>query len=303
MAIKPVPAILAIALALWPACEAQARDPLVQEPSSAWQMDYGEDNCTLIRSFGEGKATTIFAMAMYAPDDSPAIKVMRDENLQRRGSYRVQFAPDADFTEIEYPVRANFGETFEGVILSLSLRPFEEIKKTRKLAQEATHGYFEEPDWDEAERDAREKAITEFWIKDLFRDELHLKLGSMHQPMEAMRACLDELVGHWGIDAEVQRTLSRAPMPVNSPGEWVQPTDYPIGMLHSGYQGVVHFRLIIDAEGKPTKCIVQEASNPDDFGDVSCKALMRKAKFIPALDAAGNPVTSYWSNSVRFVLP
>jgi TonB family protein len=265
-------------------------------------LDYGTDNCSLGRSFGEGADTTFFALSMYAPDDTPAIKVMRDEKLPIRDSFRVQFAPDTEFTEIERPLRASFGEDLEGVILTLSLRPFSEVEKLRALTQKREGNYFDVPEWTGPERDERERTITEFRIKNAFRDELHLQLGSMHEPMRAMRACLDELIGHWGIDAEVQRSLSRKAAPATYPGSWVIADDYPRGMLRSGYQGVVHFRLIVGPDGMPTKCIIQEASNPDDFADASCKALMRRAKFLPALDAAGNPVASYWSDSVRFTI-
>ncbi len=295
-------AVLISAALVMPAGPAQAREALVLKPSSAWQMDYGADNCTLARSFGEGEDSTIFALSMYAPDDTPTIKVMRDERLKRSEKYRVQFAPDTELTEIEHPFRAKFGE-LEGVILSLSLRPYADVEKLKAQTQKDQGNYFDVPDWEEAERDERERAITEFRIEAAFQDDLHLQFGSLRQPMISMRTCLDELIGHWGIDAAVQRSLSRKPQPKTYPGDWVVPKDYPVGMLRSGYSGIVHFRLIVDAEGNSTKCIIQEASNPNDFAAASCNVLMRRAKFLPALDAAGNPVTSYWSNSVRFVIP
>jgi hypothetical protein len=304
MRLARISAMLVPAGLVLPFCPAQARDPLVQEPSSAWQMDYGDDRCTLARSFGEGEDQTLFTLSMYAPDDFPTINIIRKERPRDPNKYLVQFAPDTEYAEIDYPMQAKFGD-LNGVILPFSLRPVAETiaieKQAKAKPDERDYTVFR--NWTAAEREERERSITEFRLRRAFADDLHLKLGSMRQPMEAMRTCLDELLGHWGIDAEVQRSLRQPALPVGNPGDWVVTADYPQGMLTSGYQGVVDFRLIVGADGKPTNCIIQQTSRPADFAAASCRALMRRAKFSPAIDAAGNPVISYWSNSVRFVIP
>ena len=287
------------------AAEADARDPVVQSPSSNWQLDYGEDKCTLARAFGEGDDVTYLVISMYAPDDDANITVMRKERPNDAPDYRVQFGPDTDLTIIEYPMRANFNEDLKGVLFTLSFRPYEDAKRIRELneSERDPEVPYRSANWDEAARNAREKAITEFRIERAFDDDLVLATGSMGKPLQAIRTCVDELIGHWGLDAEVQRNLSRRAYPIESPEKWMTPADYPGNMLRAGYQGVVNFRLIVDPSGKPTRCIIQETSRPTDFADLSCKILMKKAKLAPALDKDGNPVTSFWSETIRFVLP
>jgi hypothetical protein len=60
---------------------------------------------------------------------------------------------------------------------------------------------------------------------------------------------------------------------------------------------------MVDDAGRPTDCIVQEATNPRRFAEVSCEVIMRKARFLPALDAQGAPINSYWSHRIRWVVP
>lgn len=71
-------------------------------------------------------------------------------------------------------------------------------------------------------------------------------------------------------------------------------------MLRQGKRAIVHFRLNVDAAGQPTACHIQQSTRPKAFDDAVCKAIMRNARFDPALDAEGQPVASYWLNSVVF---
>ena len=67
-------------------------------------------------------------------------------------------------------------------------------------------------------------------------------------------------------------------------------------------KGIVRFRLDVDPTGAPAGCRVLYRTNPDDFADLSCRLLMKRARFNPALDAAGKPVKSYYINNIRWVM-
>lgn len=134
-----------------------------------------------------------------------------------------------------------------------------------------------------------------------FGRTLTLQTGSMHQPMEAMRTCLDELITHWGFDAAVQRTLSRPVKPIDQMG-WSRRVlnSYPVDMLRAGRSGAAHIRLIVGADGKPTSCTAYKGSADPAFGEHACKTAMRYARFQPALDDGGAPVTSYLTTTVVY---
>src|SRR5437868_14286590 len=44
-----------------------ARQPVRLRPSRPWVIDYAENSCRLIRTFGEGKAKTVLAFESEAP--------------------------------------------------------------------------------------------------------------------------------------------------------------------------------------------------------------------------------------------
>ncbi|NML94723.1 hypothetical protein HHL27_13695 [Novosphingobium sp. TW-4] len=68
-----------------------------------------------------------------------------------------------------------------------------------------------------------------------------------------------------------------------------------------GASAIVYFRLMVGPDGNPTGCHIQQATNSPEFTDFTCKLLMKRARFAPALDAAGNPTASYYTNSVRWL--
>ncbi|HZF46603.1 MAG TPA: hypothetical protein VEZ26_09710, partial [Sphingomonadaceae bacterium] len=54
-------------------------------------------------------------------------------------------------------------------------------------------------------------------------------------------------------------------------------------------------RVIVGTDGKPTSCAVHWASLEQKTNDAICKGVMEKGSFIPALDAAGQPMASLWT--------
>lgn len=100
--------------------------------------------------------------------------------------------------------------------------------------------------------------------------------------------------------------LARAPvgpMPIGNPGEWATTDDYPTRALRYAEEGVVAFRLAVDAEGVPTSCKVTQTSESEALDTQTCNLMMARARFIPAADSAGKPTEGAYSNSVRWKIP
>lgn len=140
-------------------------------------------------------------------------------------------------------------------------------------------------------------------IEDGFDRDLHLMVGELRAPMEAMRACLDELYSHWGIDVAAHRSLRRPVIPVNF-DEVVQRVsrDYPAQMVRKGLEGYLRIRLAVSAEGQPTACHLQSPLNDEVFNRTACQTLMQRARFSPALDANGQPIASFFLQSIVYTL-
>jgi hypothetical protein len=55
---------------------------------------------------------------------------------------------------------------------------------------------------------------------------------------------------------------------------------------------------MVDESGKATKCVVQRPTVTESVNKATCDAIMKNAKFTPALDAAGQAMPSYWITEV-----
>jgi TonB family protein len=126
-----------------------------------------------------------------------------------------------------------------------------------------------------------------------------LQTGSLGEALGAMRTCAADLVA----ELETTGRLAKGAVPKGNPGDWITPSDYPAVSVRKEEEGVVRFRLMVDATGNPTACHVTDSTESEAFEDVVCLALLQRAKFEPALDGHGKPAASYWSNTARFQVP
>ncbi len=140
-----------------------------------------------------------------------------------------------------------------------------------------------------ARRDKREAAVSGLRVSGSFNTEFVLQTGELHKPMQAMRACLDDLLTHWGIDPNTYRTQGQPPAPVEQ-ARWAKPIQafFPSGLLFLGINARVTF-LLIDDLGKVTSCKVQRPVADKAYENRICGILLKQAKFSPALDASGKP--------------
>jgi hypothetical protein len=300
--------LAAPALATAPA-HALAKESLQLSPSSPWQINYSEDSCRLLRSFGTGEQQIILSLDRFEPDDAFNMvvsgKLAKARNI--RNSVQIQFGPDeaeqiVDFKRGEQwlnSTKGKIGDKWPAIIVTSALRiaPVTEAEKARSdAANKKGDGYITlasiEPE--------REKAVHYIRLGDSLVTPLTLLTGSMAAPFEALRKCTDELIGHWGVDVAALSTQSRKVRPIGNTNNWLDGSDYPVGMIMKRQEAIVHFRLIAGADGKPISCHIQLSTRPAEFDAAVCKGLMQRASFEPALDADGKPIASYYIQTVHF---
>jgi Gram-negative bacterial TonB protein C-terminal len=294
-------AALAIVAIGAPAFAQSGKEPLVLKPTSAWHVDYADDRCRLAREFGAGEEQTYLFFDRYGPTEyfrlTLAGKPVKTGADQADAS--VQFGPAEEEQQLLF-LNGNLGKMPALVFVSgariAALTPAE--KQTRDTAKADE----EWPDLAPISED-RKKAVRYLKIGKPLRRTVTLETGSMRGPFTALDKCVDELLTHWGIDVEKHKQLTRKVKPVESPGRWVNSADYPLDMLSRGQPAIVEFRLSVNADGKPAACYIQSTTRPKAFDDAVCKSVMRRARFDPALDARGQPLASYYRNTVRFQIP
>jgi protein TonB len=91
--------------------------------------------------------------------------------------------------------------------------------------------------------------------------------------------------------------------PRGNPQNWVTDADYPSAALRAGDQGVVGFRLEVDATGKVSSCSVTASSGSSLLDTTACNLLKRRARFSPAEDSSGNKIPDSYSNRIRWTIP
>lgn len=257
----------------------RAEEPLSLGGTSAWQVNYADDSCRLARRFGEGDDSVMLVLDRYEPGDFFRLTLIGERFSSARPNREVtiRFGPDAPAQN------ASFIKATTNHVPTILIEGFHRVVPDRE------------------EQDLA--AVRYLTINAPRADPVRLETGALDEVFAVFDHCIDELLTHWGIDIEIHRTLSRPASPATPPSRWMGSGDYPRGLLARGYQGIVNFRLNIDAEGGVSQCHIQQSTRPEGFDRAVCDALSRRARFEPALDAAGNPVASYFVNSVRFEIP
>jgi len=278
-------------LVLLPSVPAAAKDrPLVLEPSSKWNVHYADDFCRLARTFGTGdEAITIF-LDRFSPSSTFRLNLI-GQPMKRwvsDGKAQIRFGRELPDQSLYFYVGSfeNKGPTWT-FAAAVGLRPWVPEEEYDEVTQRAQR--------------ARDEAnVSEIAIGSPLRTPVILQTGPMKNAFAALHACTEQLVSTWGVNIESHRTAQRLPAPVGTPEKWITSFDYPPDMLRKRQPGLVEFRLMIDAEGKATACHIQQSTNPEGFNDIVCEALMRRAKFEPALDKDGRPMASYYRSRGRF---
>ena len=268
------------------------------EPESAWYADYAEHSCGLRRLFGgEGKRVYL-ELRQYTPRGG-IIGTIASGDFRRRSNLRnlqITFQPDTAPLERVQPIQVSADDIGEGILFNAWFA--DQQQRARFLETQAND---HQAVMDQDILQSRETAIDSVRVDGLYIRDIELRTGSLGPPMQVMRDCLDNLQSYWGFDPAVQNSLSR---PVRSfeMHEWSRALmrQYPRNLLNSGQQAYVRARVNVSADGTPTDCLAQTDFNNEAFNKLACDLLLEHGRFEPALDAAGEPVDSYWATAVRY---
>lgn len=277
---------LIVAAVLPGAVLAKSDAPETLKRSGPWVVDYDRDACHLYAEFGTGKDVLVMRFTRYEPIDGFDFSLYGS----RLATADPRSKAKLDFGLRGAPVEA---QSINGKAGALNMMLF---------------GAMRLDGWERASPEdvapslpaQSEAAVSGVNVAIRRKKPFRLEFGSLGKPMASLRACQSDLLKKWGYDPVVQTTLARPARPTNSPVDWLNSGDYPMGAVMSGQNGIVQFRLDVDAGGKVVGCHVLARSNPDVFADVTCRGVSRRAKLEPALDAGGKPVRSFYVQKVRW---
>ena len=274
---------------------AAAREPLVLAPSSAWNMFYDADSCALRRQFGEGEQLTYLEMRRFEPGTS--IQFIVSTNIKKvNRTFLFRFDENEEWRTTG-GFRLDMSDGSNGMIFTSTLFKVE-IPEALLKDEEALTAYWKSLD-NPALEDAAVKAADAVMLQGAFVRDLTLRTGSLEAPIKAMRECTDELITHWGVDAEAHKTLSR-PVTAKNAGEMSTKIDYPRRLVRQGVPGIVRARLGVDPTGAVTGCHIQMDLADAQFEKEVCETLSRELVLEPAMGKDGNLIASYWVKQVTF---
>lgn len=126
--------------------------------------------------------------------------------------------------------------------------------------------------------------------------KIHTAIASLALALPAIANAQDAAAGDL-------TSLGKAVEPANDPEKWVTRADLPAFALKNGIQGIVHYELDVDTDGKPTDCRITESSGSGILNVTTCDLVFARARFIPAESGAGFKIASTYSGKVRWEYP
>lgn len=267
-------------------------DPVVSLAKvTKWEIKYNPDSCQLLARFGSDADNVIFVLTREQPSDFFDLQL---------------YGKSLSYGGIAIPIEMTFGPAalptkHHGVALTMSGADKLPVIRLANLRIDGWNDW-KHPTTMPVITPAREAQVTAIGFKKPGGKRYQLETGSMAAPLAAMRACTTDLVKTWGYDPAIEEHLTRRATPTGSPAKWLGTNDFPDKSVVQGHNGIVRFRLDVDPAGMPSGCRVLYRTNPDEFADLSCKLLLLRARFNPALDAAGKPVKSYYINTINWAV-
>jgi hypothetical protein len=291
-------AAIAICPALATPCGYAAELYLPQAPGSNWMVDGGEDSCRMMRDFGDGDDRVILLLTQWAPGKSFSM-VVAGKPVRRFAADRpveVQFSDPAGplGTRQEHPAAGTLGDQRNALIFSeiyLTPRPPEDAP----LAADGLYGT--------AAPMLPAAAIAAADRIELIqgRDRLRLSPNRLGDALKVFDACSQTRLADWGLDPEAHRTMIRSPEALNFDDLSKRIARYyPLVARMRGEQGNLHMHMLVDEQGRATDCTIIAASETNSITTNACEQFTSEGLFLPALDANGKPMKSFYTTSILF---
>ena len=253
------------------AFSATAQQPAQGRGAGPWQIDWGAHYCTMIRHAGDGRPFATAFVVVPGTLGTHIMLVPEDRAALPRRIDRVVLMPG--------------GRSFE-----VSSR--DERRGTRPvlILFGLDHGF-------------RELLAGAAEMRLQKGDEVRARipLGGAQAAVAAHRRCTADIAREWRVDEAALAALTERPESTNMLG--FRPEDYPTGALADGTQGRVSMRITVTADGRAGDCAVVESSGSAAIDERSCRVARGRARFRPALDAAGRPVAIPVIFTVTWVIP
>ena len=279
-----------IALATCAAFPASAQEVVI-EPSTPWNVDYGEEKCHLARLFGEGEEQTLLFMDQWGPDEKFGLTIAGPdfESFVSRRKTRITLFDGQEpyetepFTgEVEGYGRAVIHSTFSldhGTEFDVQS---EQVRLSLPQIETAIAGQ------------ARYVAVQQGGRS------VRLNTGPLADAFRVLNQCSQQRLLDWGLDLEQHLALRQMPVWKNEKRIAGRIASvYPLKALRAGESAILRMRVLVDEAGRVSDCRLYESTLTETLDSPACDK-MKDAEFDPALDAAGKPMRSFYQTAIIY---
>ena len=265
-------AIAALACAAAPL--AAATPPPVRQPTAKWVLEYADTHCTAFRSYGTAEAPLTFALRPSPNGTTVRLMVARAGRMGMPHHFPVTVGITSE------PVRTT------GLV-------FETRDRKKKII------------WINVARAALEGLRSVDTIAVRGKGEIDERFGvpGIGAVLTELDRCIADLRRHWNIEGASAAGPAQPARSLKPLHNLVFDSDYPDQAMRENASGTTGMMLLVDQAGTLKDCMVEEASGIATLDAMACGILLERAKFKPALDAAGKPVRSVQHARVRWVMP
>lgn len=278
-------AVLAFAVPL----SAEARSSLELAPTADWSLGERARSCVLNRTFeADGKQVELRLENVKLGTGFRVI-VLTDDFRPSKLGLTTGFLP-GEPVNWGLPKQVEASDGRKGVMFDAGVM----VGTPQVELADTLPGSFETL----AKR--REIEVDRLLIGDVFSKDLVLLTGSMRPPMLAMRACVSRVASRLGVAPE-ESAANLVDARFADPEGWIHRLQryFPKDFAFSGKNARIQLKLKIDADGNVSDCTMTQQFGPPEFGWSACRMAMQE-KFLPALDAEGQPTSSTFQTVVNY---
>lgn len=285
-------ALLTGATALAMSTSANAREPVVLQPSSKWNVDFAPNKCRLARIFGEGDNQHFLFFEQYYPSALAGLTVAGPELSRYRSRQRTSLT----FYEGQEEFRSEpFTGELEGIGNAVI---YSNVHIGHGVAPE---GDDDDDALDVPQLDPELGDRVEYVMVEQRGRPVRFETGPLGDAFAVLNTCTQDMIREWGLDVDQHLSARRRPEWTNQQAVVRRIVDqYPASALRSGEQAILRMRVIVSEDGKVEKCSI-DASTTNELDSPACRE-MERAEFEPALDAQGEPFRSYYATTITYMM-
>ena len=239
------------------------------QPNDKWVINFADNRCEAIRSFGPQADSTILMIKPSPTSGVIQIALIKDGKKSRAVQEEASLA---------------FGG---GSRIKLKQLRYGTATKNVRLIN---------LDPETAAKLGASDGVT--WAAAGMAREL--MLGEMSSVMKVLGDCRADLRKYWNIEPDLRLALREEPSTLQPLIRAFSTGDYPDQAFRNNQGGLTSVVLLIDEKGKLADCMVDETSGVAVLDAMACLVIEDRVKFRPAIGPDGKPARAVMTQRIRW---